>query len=112
MIAACKKNGVILAGVHQRRFFDSVREFKKAVDGGRLGTITLAEIDAQVKQLGKDLGGHVECFQTNFEGEMVERIHRAHMNTLEWMIILIINKEFTQFRSRTTIPRKLLSSIN
>ena len=47
MIAACKKNGVILAGVHQRRFFDSVREFKKAVDGGRLGTITLA--DAYVK---------------------------------------------------------------
>ncbi len=47
MIAACKKNGVILAGVHQRRFFDSVREFKKAVDAGRLGKITLA--DATIK---------------------------------------------------------------
>ncbi len=47
MIAACKKNGVILAGVHQRRFFDSVKEFKQAVDTGRLGTITMA--DAYVK---------------------------------------------------------------
>ena len=47
MIAACKKNGVILAGVHQRRFFDSVKEFKQAVDTGRFGKITLA--DAYVK---------------------------------------------------------------
>ena len=47
MIAACRKNGVILAGVHQRRFFDSVKEFKGAIDAGRLGQITLA--DAYVK---------------------------------------------------------------
>jgi 3-dehydroquinate dehydratase II len=47
-------------------------------DPAQYGTITLAEIDAQVKTLGKALGVQVECYQTNIEGEMAERIHRAH----------------------------------
>lgn len=47
MIATCEKNRVILAGILQRRYFDSVKIFKKAVDSGRLGKITLA--DACVK---------------------------------------------------------------
>ena len=47
-------------------------------DPAQYGTITLAEIDNQVKALGKELGADVECFQTNFEGAMVERIHAAH----------------------------------
>ena len=47
-------------------------------DPEQYGTITLAEIDAQLMALGKELGVEVECFQTNIEGEMAERIHRAH----------------------------------
>ena len=47
-------------------------------DPAQYGTITLAEIDAQVTALGKELGVEVECFQTNIEGEMAERIHHAH----------------------------------
>ncbi len=47
-------------------------------DPKQYGTTTLAEIDAQVLALGAELGVEVECFQTNFEGEIVERIHRAH----------------------------------
>jgi len=47
-------------------------------DPAQYGTITLAEIDNQVKALGKELGAEVECFQTNFEGAMVEKIHTAH----------------------------------
>ena len=47
-------------------------------DPAQYGTITLAEIDNQVKALGAELGAEVECFQTNFEGAMVERIHAAH----------------------------------
>jgi 3-dehydroquinate dehydratase II len=47
-------------------------------DPAQYGTITLAEIDNQVKALGKELGAEVECFQTNFEGAMVEKIHAAH----------------------------------
>ncbi|NDD03178.1 MAG: type II 3-dehydroquinate dehydratase [Betaproteobacteria bacterium] len=56
-------------------------------DPAQYGTITLAEIDAQVKQLGKDLGGHVECFQTNFEGAMVEKIHQAHADQVDAVMI-------------------------
>ena len=47
-------------------------------DPAQYGTVTLAEIDAQLIALGKELGAEVECFQTNLEGEMAERIHRAH----------------------------------
>ncbi len=46
-------------------------------DPAQYGTATLAEIDAAVVALGAELGVQVECFQTNHEGEMVERIHRA-----------------------------------
>ena len=47
MIAACKKNRVMLSGIFPRRFNDASIEFRKAVDAGRLGKITLA--DAYVK---------------------------------------------------------------
>ena len=47
-------------------------------DPAQYGTITLAEIDAQLIALGKELGAEVECYQTNLEGEMAQRIHRAH----------------------------------
>jgi len=41
------------------------------------GTITLAEIDARMGELARELGVEVASFQTNIEGEMCERIHRA-----------------------------------
>jgi predicted dehydrogenase len=47
MIAVCRQNKVMLAGIFQRRYFEAVKVFKKAVDAGRLGKITLA--DAYVK---------------------------------------------------------------
>jgi 3-dehydroquinate dehydratase-2 len=47
-------------------------------DPKQYGTTTLAQIDEQLLALGAELGVEVECFQTNFEGEMAERIHRAH----------------------------------
>ena len=47
-------------------------------DPKQYGTITLAQIDTQIKQLGKELGVSVTCFQTNFEGALCERIHAAH----------------------------------
>jgi len=42
------------------------------------GTITLAQIDARLKALGRELGAQVVSFQTNDEGRMCQRIHRAH----------------------------------
>lgn len=56
-------------------------------DPAQYGTVTLAEIDAQVKQLGQELGASVECFQTNFEGAMVEKIHQAHTDGVDAVMI-------------------------
>ena len=46
-------------------------------DPALYGTITLAEIDAQLQALAKELGVQLECFQTNSEGAMCERIQKA-----------------------------------
>jgi 3-dehydroquinate dehydratase II len=56
-------------------------------DPAQYGTITLAQIDAQVQALGKELGVQVECFQTNIEGEMAARIHRAHEDGTDAVLI-------------------------
>ena len=47
-------------------------------DPKQYGTITLAEIDAKLRALGKELGAEVESYQTNDEGAMCERIHQAY----------------------------------
>jgi predicted dehydrogenase len=47
MIRACEANQVMLAGIFPRRFSDATAVFKKAVDAGRLGKLTLA--DAYIK---------------------------------------------------------------
>ena len=47
MIRACDANKVMLAGIFPRRFSEATAVFKKAVDSGRLGKITLA--DAYIK---------------------------------------------------------------
>jgi 3-dehydroquinate dehydratase II len=46
-------------------------------DPVQYGTVTLAEIDTQLRTLGAELGVEVESYQTNSEGAMCERIHRA-----------------------------------
>jgi 3-dehydroquinate dehydratase-2 len=51
------------------------------------GTITLAEIDARLAGLGRELGVAVESFQTNHEGEICERIHRAFEEKVDGVII-------------------------
>ena len=37
--------------------------------------------------LGKELGAQVEAFQTNFEGAFVQRIHQAHADGTDAVII-------------------------
>ena len=51
------------------------------------GTITLAQIDAQLKKLAKELGVALTAFQTNFEGALCERIHAAHSDGTAAVII-------------------------
>jgi 3-dehydroquinate dehydratase-2 len=41
------------------------------------GTTTLAEIDACLRELAQELKVDVDCFQTNSEAEICERIHRV-----------------------------------
>ncbi len=56
-------------------------------DPKQYGTITLQEIDNQLVTLGQELGAEVTCFQTNLEGAMCERIHQAHANGVDAVLI-------------------------
>ena len=44
---------------------------------GLYGQDTLAEIDAELQQQAERLGAQLDCFQSNHEGALVERIHKA-----------------------------------
>jgi 3-dehydroquinate dehydratase-2 len=41
------------------------------------GRVTLAEIDADLTTRAKELGVEIDCFQSNHEGELVDRIQEA-----------------------------------
>ena len=56
-------------------------------DPAHYGTVTLTEIEARLQALGRELGAQVECFQTNFEGAMCERIHQAHTEQVDAVLI-------------------------
>jgi len=56
-------------------------------DPKQYGTITLAEIDAKLRSLGKELGVEVESFQTNSEAAMAERIHQAYTEGKDAVLI-------------------------
>jgi 3-dehydroquinate dehydratase-2 len=56
-------------------------------DPRQYGTITLAEIDGKLRELGRELGVEVESFQTNHEGAMCERIHRAFSDGVDAVLI-------------------------
>jgi 3-dehydroquinate dehydratase-2 len=56
-------------------------------DPTHYGTITLHEINDELEQLAKELRCEVETFQTNHEGDLVEKIHRAHHDGIDGVII-------------------------
>src|SRR4030088_1822918 len=56
-------------------------------DPAQYGTITLAEIDAKLQALGRELGVDVVSFQTNNEGAMCERIHQAFAERVDAVLI-------------------------
>lgn len=56
-------------------------------DPQHYGSVTLAEIDTRLQALARELGVEVECFQTNHEGALAERIHRAHAERADAVVI-------------------------
>ena len=56
-------------------------------DPAQYGTVTLAEIDAQLAALGRELGAEVQSFQTNCEGAMCDRIHQGFAEGVDAVLI-------------------------
>ena len=56
-------------------------------DPKQYGTITLEQIDDQLKALAKELGVAVESYQTNSESAMCERIHQAYADKVDGVLI-------------------------
>jgi 3-dehydroquinate dehydratase-2 len=47
----------------------------------------LQDIDAALAALAKELDVSVESFQTNIEGELAEKIHQAHFDHVDGVVI-------------------------
>ena len=56
-------------------------------DPKQYGTTTLAEINAKLQALGMELDAEVECFQTNSESAMCERIHQGFVDGVDAVLI-------------------------
>lgn len=56
-------------------------------DPKHYGTVTLEDINHRIRELGKSLEVEVECFQTNLEGELCDRIHKAYRDKTEGVLI-------------------------
>jgi 3-dehydroquinate dehydratase-2 len=56
-------------------------------DPAQYGTVTLAEIDSQLKALGSELSAEVTSFQTNSEAAMCERIHQGFTEGVDAVLI-------------------------
>ena len=56
-------------------------------DPKQYGSVTLVQIDDQLRALGTELGAEVQSFQTNHEGAMCERIHQAYAEGVDAVLI-------------------------
>ncbi len=56
-------------------------------DPSHYGTETLDQINLSLQKLATELGVDIECFQTNFEGDMAQRIHKAHTEAVDAVLI-------------------------
>jgi 3-dehydroquinate dehydratase-2 len=56
-------------------------------DPAQYGTTTLAEIDARLQALGRELAAEVVSYQTNSEGEMCDRIHQGFAEGIDAVLI-------------------------
>ncbi|CAM5184775.1 3-dehydroquinate dehydratase OS=Castellaniella defragrans OX=75697 GN=aroQ PE=3 SV=1 [Castellaniella defragrans] len=56
-------------------------------DPKQYGTITLEQIDNQLRGLARELGVEIESYQTNHEGDICERIHQAYKDGVDGVLI-------------------------
>lgn len=56
-------------------------------DPAHYGTVSLKEINERLAALAVELGADLAFFQTNHEGEMVERIHRVLDEDIQGVVI-------------------------
>lgn len=56
-------------------------------DPKQYGKVTLHEINEKLRELGHELEVKLEFYQTNHEGEMCERIHRAFLEKVDGVMI-------------------------
>jgi 3-dehydroquinate dehydratase II len=56
-------------------------------DSAQYGTITLEEINQKLRDLAKEFGIELETFQTNHEGNMCEKVHQAHLEKMDAVVI-------------------------
>ena len=51
------------------------------------GTITLGQIDEQLQSVAREIGVELTTFQTNSEAEMCQRLHKAHEDKVDGVVI-------------------------
>ena len=56
-------------------------------DPKQYGKLTLDEINEKLLGLSEELDVQLEFYQTNYEGEMCERIHRAFLEKIDGVLI-------------------------
>ena len=51
------------------------------------GSTTLADVEAGLRAQAKELGLELDCFQSNHEGAIVDRIHQARLEGVKFVLI-------------------------
>jgi 3-dehydroquinate dehydratase-2 len=51
------------------------------------GSVTLAQIDAELKQIGTNAGSAVDTFQSNHEGALIDRVQAAAKDGTGFIVI-------------------------
>lgn len=58
-----------------------------AREPGHYGTLNLATLNKQLIEHGETLGHQVICFQSNSQGQLIERVHHAIGENINFIII-------------------------
>jgi UDP-N-acetyl-2-amino-2-deoxyglucuronate dehydrogenase len=105
IISACRRNGVKLGAIFPRRFLDSSRVLKKAIDNGKFGTIVLADVYIKWYRTQEYYasGGWRGTMQYDGGGALMNQgIHGVDL--LQWLMGGVQNvAAFTATRAHTTI---------